>query len=98
MFFEGEKVSQSIVKYTVHINPVKKPIQRKKPAKAVKESKVQMIINNLPNGVTYIGPEGELTEQHIMAWVKHPKSCKEGKLVEKIIEEEFFKPKRKGGR
>ena len=98
MFFEGEKVSQPIVKYTVPNNPLKKPIKRKKPAKAVKESRVQIIINNLPNGVTYIGPEGGLTEHHVIAWVKNPKSCKEGQLIEKMIEEEFFEPKRKGGR
>ena len=97
MFFEGEKVSKTIVKYTAPNNPVKKPLKRNKPAKPVKESRVQMIINNLPNGVTYIGPEGGLTEQHVMAWAKHPKSCKEGQLVEKMIEEEFFVPKRKVG-
>jgi len=37
-----------------------------------RESKIQMILNNLPTGVTYIGAEGGLTEENIMAYAKNP--------------------------
>jgi len=37
-----------------------------------RESKIQMILNNLPTGVTYIGPEGGLTEENVMAYAKNP--------------------------
>ena len=38
----------------------------------LRESKIQMILNNLPTGVTYIGPEGGCTEENVMAYVKNP--------------------------
>jgi len=37
-----------------------------------RESKIQMILNNLPTGVTYIGQEGGLTEENVMAYAKNP--------------------------
>ena len=37
-----------------------------------RESKIQMILNNLPTGVTYIGPEGGLTEENVIAYAKNP--------------------------
>ena len=37
-----------------------------------RESKIQMILNNLPTGVTFIGPEGGLTEENVMAYAKNP--------------------------
>ena len=38
----------------------------------MRESKIQMILNNLPTGVTYIGRDGGLTEENVMAYVKNP--------------------------
>ena len=35
-------------------------------------SKVQQILNSLPAGVTYIGPEGYMTEENVLAYAKNP--------------------------
>ena len=38
----------------------------------MKISKVQQILNDLPPGVKYIGPEEEMTEENVMAYAKNP--------------------------
>ena len=35
-------------------------------------SKIQQVLNNLPAGVTYIGPEGGMTEENVMSYAKNP--------------------------
>ena len=35
-------------------------------------SKIQAVLNNLPPGVTYIGPEGGMTEENVMSYAKNP--------------------------
>ena len=37
-----------------------------------RESKIQMILNNLPTGVKYIGPKDGMTEENVMAYVANP--------------------------
>ena len=37
-----------------------------------KTSKIQQILNNLPTGVKYIGPEGGMTEEKVLAYAKNP--------------------------
>ena len=37
-----------------------------------KKSKVQVILDNLPVGVTYIGPDGKMTEENVKAYAKNP--------------------------
>ena len=35
-------------------------------------SKVQQVLNNLPPGVTYIGPADGMTEENVMSYAKNP--------------------------
>ena len=37
-----------------------------------KLSKIQQILNNIPTGVKYIGPEGGMTEENVIAYAKNP--------------------------
>lgn len=40
-------------------------------------SKVQIILNNLPAGIKYIGPEGGMTEENVMAYARNPHGYQE---------------------
>ena len=51
-------------------------------------SKIQQVLNNLPPGVTYIGPEGGMTEENVISYAKNPtgySDCIEGRWEDKII-------------
>lgn len=64
-----------------------------------RDSKVQMILNNLPTGVTYIGPAGLMTEENVMAYAKNPTLFKENNSMARMEDECLFeRPQPKSGR
>ena len=54
----------------------------------IKVSKVQQILNNLPDGVKYIGPEGGMTEENVLAYAKDPNSFND--RINNIPEDEII--------
>ena len=58
--------------------------------KSKSKLKVQNILSNLPTGVTYIGPEGALTEENVMRYVKNPNSFKESSSIAKLEDKCLF--------
>lgn len=62
-YAQSENEPSQQTRTTSHKTRGRKPIE--------KVSKIQQVLNNLPSGVTYIGPEGGLTEENVIAYAKN---------------------------
>ena len=72
LLLDDEELSESDLTRIASSNQTGNRTNKRGRKRIHRESKIQMILNNLPTGVTYIGPEGGLTEENVMAYAKNP--------------------------
>lgn len=74
MLLEDEDDQSESMTRIASSNPTSGKCAKRGRKRIHRESKIQMILNNLPTGVTYIGRDGGLTEENVMNYVKNPQA------------------------